>query len=167
MAHLLPDILLDINKNVTLTKTADAAIPAFAGVAASAVFVTYTALSLCISPELFLFSPLLLHFCEIQDDVHCALRSCAAAVEAQIIAAGIAPLLVGVIIIVAGALFVCLNHDVLCLGRIHFVQVLKAFQLVIVVGRDEYADYIGVVLQGVIRAPSYHCLLYTSDAADE
>ena len=29
MAHLLPDILLDINKNVTLTKTADAAIPAF------------------------------------------------------------------------------------------------------------------------------------------
>ena len=118
----------------------DAAIPAFAGVAASAVLDAYFDVSPCISMKLLLFPPRLLHFCKIQDDIHCALRSCDTAVKTQIIAARIAPFLVGVIIIVAGALFVCLNHDVLCLGRVYLVQVLKAFQLVIVVGRDEYAE---------------------------
>ena len=134
----------------------DAAIPAFAGVAASAVLDAYVDISPCNSMKLLLFPPRLLHFCKIQDDIHCALRSCDTAVKTQIIAARVAPFLVGVIIIVAGALFVCLNHDVLCLGRVYLVQVLKAFYLVIVVGCDEYADHIGVVLQGVIRTPSNH-----------
>ena len=97
----------------------DAAIPAFAGVAASAVLDAYVDISPCNSMKLLLFPPRLLHFCKIQDDIHCALRSCDTAVKTQIIAARVAPFLVGVIIIVAGALFVCLNHDVLCLGRVY------------------------------------------------
>ena len=78
--------------------------------------------------KLLLFPPRLLHFCKIQDDIHCALRSCDTAVKTQIIATRIAPFLVGVIIIVAGALFVCLNHDVLCLDASTLYRSWKAFQ---------------------------------------
>ena len=65
---------------------------------------------------------LLFHLCKFLNDMDSAVNAGGTAVDTQVVASGIAPLLAGVVVVVAGPLLVSLNHDVLRLGLGGVVQ---------------------------------------------
>ena len=94
----------------------------------------------------------LLDLGELQNHVHGTVIAQSTAVDAEVVALGTAPALVGIIIVIAGTALVRAVHHVLCLILGDVVLRRQMTDLVRLITADENADHIRIIRKCVIRA---------------
>ena len=76
-----------------------------------------------------------LDFRKLKDGFHRSIDSDRTAVQAKVIASGVTPFLIGIVIIITGTLFICLNHNffrliccqiIILLNPLNFIRLISA-----------------------------------------
>ena len=87
-----------------------------------------------------------------------------AAVDAEVVALAVSPLLAGIVIVVRGALLLMAFDELAGAGSVDVLSLAHSLDAVVDVGGDEDIDHILVITQHIVggSAHKHACLLYTS-----